>query len=165
MSENKSLEGEEDIVGTPQVPFLAHWTKGTKMWWMDDGKEAVAEKVRFLAERVMGWERRFNAPSEPEAWFARDGTWIGWVNSMNWNPYESIEDAWMVLQKVREDASLFANFEQELDASIHTWEPPPKVGSGTLAYVLWNLSPAMICDAAIQSVASLDILSPVKDPS
>lgn len=62
------------------------------------------EIIKELATKVMEWEiRRVNYQSDGsfyEAYF-ENGEFLGYCDSIEWNPIKYIEDAWKLVEKLR----------------------------------------------------------------
>ena len=143
---------------------------------MDWNELSEKEKVRLLCEQVMGcfvieeevegyhmpkMLRESHAPpgfhwpiaywnTDAELWTINDGSWF------LFNPLHDLNDAWKIVEKMKApDTSppgweghhtLFATFCGKLEEML--WDTP----TGPLFYVLWNLTPEAICQAALQAV-------------
>jgi hypothetical protein len=102
-----------------------------------------ADQIKRLAE-WMGWERSFFAP-DSGSW--RVGGYI--MASCDWNPFERIEDAWMLMEKLRESSpngvSVFVNYAEEWCCEINSDESHAET------------APQAICEAVLKLISQEDM--------
>jgi hypothetical protein len=120
---------------------------------------SIDAKTRVLAERVMQWESDKSGFNSTPVWrqvlaSGHKGPIVR--EKKDWNPYESIADAWMIVEVLRlTDEPRWIRWSQELGRA--TMGPVWRVGledEDVIQFVFNNLTPAMICDAALEAIAA-----------
>ena len=115
------------------------------------------EKLQALAERVMGWQRPLSSFGVPymDVWQDSDGQIVSGACMRQWNPLENIADAWMVVERLRDQwTAATVQSEGHSDDFIHPFDDREffeylhRSADRRWPWAFLYVTPRAICEAA-----------------